>query len=43
MFLKPVALSEYETFFAKKHFVKAGKNIADEVVSAIYEWFDGTT
>lgn len=42
MFLKPVALSEYETF-AKKHFVKAGKNIADEVVSAIYERFDGTT
>ncbi len=42
MFLKPVALPEYETF-AKKHFEKAGKVIADEVVSAIYNWFDGTT
>jgi len=42
MFLKPVALPEYETF-AKKHFEKAGKEIADGVVSAIYERFDGTT
>ncbi len=42
MFLKPVALQEYETF-AKKHFEKAGKEIADGVVSAIYERFDGTT
>ncbi len=38
----PVALQEYETF-AKKHFEKAGKEIADGVVSAIYERFDGTT
>ena len=42
MFLKPVVLQEYETF-AKKHFEKAGKEIADGVVSAIYERFDGTT
>ena len=42
MFLKPVAVLEYEAF-AKKHFNKAGKQIADGVVSAIYERFDGTT
>ena len=42
MFLKPVALPEYEAF-AKGHFEKAGKQIADGVVSAIYERFDGTT
>ena len=42
MFLKPVALSEYEAF-AKKHFEKARKHIADGVVSAIYHEFDGTT
>ncbi len=42
MFLKPVALPEYEAF-AKKHFEKAGKEIADGVVKAIYERFDGTT
>lgn len=42
MFLKPVALQEYETF-ANNHFEKAGKQIADGVVSAIYERFDGTT
>jgi hypothetical protein len=42
MFLKPVALSEYEAF-AKGHFEKAGKRIADDVVSAIYDRFDGTT
>ena len=42
MFLKPVALQEYETF-AKSHFEKGGKHIADGVVSAIYERFDGTT
>lgn len=42
MFLKPVAQSEYEAF-AKGHFEKAGKQIADGVVRAIYERFDGTT
>lgn len=42
MFLKPVSLPEYETF-AKGHFEKAGKQIADGVVSAIYKRFDGTT
>ena len=42
MFLKPVALSEYEAF-AKEHFENAGKQIADGVVSGIYERFDGTT
>ena len=42
MFLKPVAMSEYEVF-AKGHFQKAGKQIADDVVRAIYERFDGTT
>ena len=42
MFLKPVALSEYEKF-ARHHFEKAGKSIADGVVKAIYERFDGTT
>ena len=42
MFLKPVALPEYEVF-AKNHFKAAGKRIADDVVSAIYERFDGTT
>ncbi len=42
MFLKAVALPEYE-MFAKQHFEKAGKTIADGVVSAIYERFDGTT
>ena len=42
MFLKPVALAEYETF-ARGHFEKAGKQIADGVVQAIYERFDGTT
>lgn len=42
MFLKPVALPEYEAF-AKKHFEKAGKKIADGVVKAIYDRFDGTT
>lgn len=42
MFLKPVALTEYEAF-AKRHFEKAGKQIGDEVVKTIYERFDGTT
>ena len=42
MFLKPVSLQEYETF-AKGHFEKAKKEIADGVVRAIYERFDGTT
>ena len=42
MFLKPVALSEYE-IFAREHFEKAGKQIADNVVRTIYERFDGTT
>lgn len=42
MFLKPVALPEYERF-AIGHFSKAGKQIANGVVAAIYERFDGTT
>jgi AAA+ ATPase superfamily predicted ATPase len=42
MFLKSVALPEYETF-ARRHFENAGKQIADGVVKAIYERFDGTT
>ena len=42
MFLKPVALSEYENF-AKYHFENANKHIADGVVKAIYERFEGTT
>ena len=42
MFLKPVALPEYK-IFAKGHFEKAGKQIADDVVEAIYKRFDGTT
>ena len=42
MFLKPVALSEYEVF-AKGHFEKAGKQIADDVVKEIYVRFDGVT
>lgn len=42
MFLKPVALPEYE-IFAQEHFDKAGKTVADGVVKAIYERFDGTT
>lgn len=42
MFLKPVALPAYEVF-AKGHFEKAGKQIADGVVKAIYERYDGTT
>ena len=42
MFLKPVALTEYETF-AKGHFENAGKQIAPDVVKAIYSRFDGTT
>ena len=42
MFLKPVVLSEYEKF-ARHHFEEAGKSIADGVVKAIYERFDGTT
>lgn len=42
MFLKPVAMLEYESF-AKGHFERAGKQIADGVVKAIYDRFDGTT
>ena len=42
MFLKPVALTAYEAF-AKRHFEKADKKIADGVVKAIYERYDGTT
>ena len=42
MFLKPVAMPEYEVF-AKGHFEKAGKHIDNGVTSAIYERFDGTT
>ena len=39
---KPVALPEYEVF-AKEHFEKAGKQIAEGVVKIIYDRFDGTT
>lgn len=42
MFLKPVPLEAYEVF-AKKHFLDYGKDIADGVVSTIYERFDGIT
>lgn len=42
MFLKPVALLEYESF-AYHHFVKAGKQIDDGVVKVIYERYEGTT
>ena len=42
MFLKPVALSEYE-LFAKYHFEKAHKQIAADVVKSIYDLFEGTT
>ena len=42
MFLKPVALSEYETF-AQYHFEKAHKQIAADVVKEIYDLFEGTT
>ena len=42
MFLRPVAMPEYEVF-AKGHFQKAGKQIDDDVVRAVYERFDGTT
>ena len=42
MSLKPVALSEYEVF-AKGHFERAGKHIADGVVKEIYVRFDGVT
>lgn len=42
MFLKPVALPEYE-MFAKKHFEAVGKKISEGVVKSIYERFDGTT
>lgn len=42
MFLKPVALSEYE-IFARNHFECVGKKISDGVVKAIYDRFDGTT
>lgn len=42
MFLKPVALGEYE-LFAKHHFEQCGKRIAAGVVKRIYERFDGTT
>ena len=42
MFLKPVALLEYESF-AYHHFVKAGKQIDDGVVKVIYERYEGNT
>lgn len=42
MFLKPVALKEYEAF-AKYHFENADKSIDNNVVKNIYERFDGTT
>lgn len=42
MFLKPVALSEYE-IFAKYHFEKAGKQLEEGVMRLIYDRFDGVT
>ena len=42
MFLKPVALNEYE-LFSKRHFVAAHKLIDDGVMKSIYERFEGTT
>jgi len=42
LFLKPVELSEYESF-ASHHFEKTGKKIDNGVVKAIYERYDGTT
>jgi len=42
MFLKPVPLSEYESF-ARHHFETAGKQIDDGVVKTIYERYEGTT
>lgn len=42
MFLKPVALEEYEAF-AQRHFMKAGKQLGNDVVAYIYNHFDGTT
>ena len=42
MFLQPVPLHEYE-LFAKEHFERAHKEIAEGVVQTIYERFDGTT
>lgn len=42
LFLKPVALTEYE-IFARRHFENAGKQIAENVVKTIYERFDGIT
>lgn len=42
LFLKPVALSEYESF-ASRHFEKANKQIDNGVVKAIYDRFEGTT
>lgn len=42
MFLKPVALAEYESF-ARQHFEKHGKHLAEGVVESIYYQFDGTT
>lgn len=42
MFLKPVAMEEYEAF-ARQHFRAYGKEIEDGVVRTIYERYDGTT
>lgn len=42
LFLNPVPLAEYEAF-ARRHFEKARKHIAEGVVEAIYDRFDGTT
>ena len=42
LFLKPVALSEYEVF-ARHHFQSRGRLIEDGVVRRIYECFEGTT
>ena len=42
LFLKPVVLKEYE-IFAKRLFEKGNRQIADDVVSIIYERFEGVT
>ena len=42
MFLKPVALGEYEAF-AQRHFQSRGRHIDEGVVRCIYERFEGTT
>lgn len=42
MFLRPVALSEYE-LFSNHHFSMSDKHIDEGVMKAIYERFEGTT